>query len=214
MSESSPVPQHDQTPHTEHKYEQLKPVIDRLRGLDRTDIKTRLSAQHDLDPTVGIAIIHLSEEEAPAVQIKDRKYHFHAASFTEGAVVPHYHPNKGEMPGQERVEGPDDEPYLALTDVEMNTAHVEEGKIGDWETRHLLEGEVFVVDPNVVHSARDGEIAFACPKDHLENWNEEQVSDTEGPQGNRVMTAKLEDGIIKATVENGVPPQFAKEIHE
>jgi hypothetical protein len=182
----------------------IAPVIDVLRRLDRASIRERLASQHATDPQVGIAIIHLTE--IPTVTIEDREYHFHAGSFEKGAVAPHFHPNKGELPGQERVEGPDDEPYIVLKPIEMNTAPVEDGLIGPWETDHLDEGEVFVVEPNVVHSARNGEIAFACPRDHLETYDE--VSE---PNGNRVMTAVLDEGILRPLMANGVPDHYPTE---
>lgn len=183
----------------------IEPVISALKKLNLVDIKTRLDKQHEVDPTVGITIIHLSEEEAPAVTIVDRVYHFHAGSFRDAAVVPHYHPNKGELSGQDKVKGPDDEPYIALTPIEMNTAPVVDGIVGEWSTDYLNEGEIFVVDPNVVHSARDGMIAFACPHDHLKNYDPETE---EGKDGNRIMTGVLENGVIKPLVENGIPPHY------
>ena len=182
--------------------QRVQPVVDALRGLDLDAISTKLDAQHEQDPTVGIAIINL---DIPPVTIDDREYHFHGASFTHGAVVPHYHPAKGELPGQDHVEGPDDEPYIFITSAEMNTAPIVDGKIGQWKTERRQPGDVVVVEPNVVHSARDGKIAFACPHDHLSNYDEKT-----NPQGNRVMVAKLEDGRIESLQANGVPPQYTK----
>ncbi|MBA3723413.1 MAG: hypothetical protein H0W89_00770 [Candidatus Levybacteria bacterium] len=184
----------------------VEAVIGRLRAIAYdTDVRPRLDARlteaRAFDPIAGIAIVNLTEVEP--VTVGDREYHFHAARIADGAVTPHYHPNKGELPGQEKVTGPDDEPYYFFTDGEMNTAPVVDGVVGSWRTRNVHAGEVVVVLPNEVHTARKSDFAFACPHDHLDNYDGQT-----NPQGNRIMTAKVENGVITPLQENGVPPHY------
>lgn len=192
------------TPHESAEAERrVQPVVTRLKALDLGAIHDQLQGKHDLDPTVGITIISL---DVPPITLGDRDYHFHAAKFTTGAVVPHYHPQKGELPGQTPVTGPDDEPYRFITTAEMNMAPMVDGKVGKWHTQTAKPGEVIVVPPNVVHSARDGEIIFGCPHDHLSDYDE-----ATNPEGNRVMVAKkTENGTMEPLLPNGVPPHYGE----
>jgi oxalate decarboxylase/phosphoglucose isomerase-like protein (cupin superfamily) len=184
----------------------IAPVIDNLQRLQYNDMRSRLEEKmreaQAVDATAGIAIVHLDTTEFPPVIVADREYKFHLARVLPGSHVnPHVHPPKGQEPGQSAGQGPDDEPYFFYSGGEMNTAQWDHGEVKNWKSESVSAGDTYIVESNRVHSLNNpnqGEpldFAFACPDDHLQNY------DADHPEGNRIMTVEI---------PNGMPPQYEK----